>query len=439
VVAFSPAQEDFAKRNSVVQRLLSRSLDTFVSRFVRVGRLTLVLPGLCHRTYGDGSGAEVQVRLVGRAAPLRIALDPEMALGECYMDGSLVLERGDINDLVELIGRNFTHDPQRKRPYPIWRKSWFWLVRQLRQINGRLSARQNIEHHYDISNSFYGRFLDSEMQYSCAYFARPDMTLEQAQVAKMAHIASKLLLAPGQKLLDIGCGWGGLGVYLSDELPGGEILGVTLSAEQIAVAQERVVDRQRKGLENNIRFELSDYRDIQGRFDRIVSVGMFEHVGQPNYQEYFDTVARLLTDDGIAVIHSIGRCTEPATTNKWVEKYIFPGGYIPALSEVLPAIERAGLWVTDVEILRLHYAETLRHWRERFTSKRDEIAQDYDERFCRMFEFYLATSEMAFRHAGHMVFQLQLAKRVCTVPLVRDYIDDTCRRPIEVCNFRTNC
>jgi cyclopropane-fatty-acyl-phospholipid synthase len=266
------------------------------------------------------------------------------------------------------------------------------------------------------------------MQYSCAYFAEPDMTLEQAQAAKKAHIASKLLLQPGQRVLDIGCGWGGMGLSLAERTLGGEVIGVTLSTEQLAVAQERA-----QAARANVRFELCDYRDVQGTFDRIVSVGMFEHVGQPNYQEYFDTVARLMKDDGVAVIHAIGRRDEPGVTNPWIAKYIFPGGYIPALSEVLPAIERAGLWVTDLEVLRLHYAETLRIWRERFMAQWDEIALQYDQRFCRMFEFYFAVSEIAFRYGGHMVFQVQLAKSVDAVPMTRDYVDDKgAARPAKV-------
>ena len=394
-------------------------LEGLVRRFIKTGRLRLTDSAGRTVTHGDGTGTEIAVRLNGRFTPLRIALNPELALGECYMDGAFVMETGEIYDFLELVGRNFDHDPSRFRRQPLHRRVLFWFVRHLNQINGRIAARRNAHHHYDISNDLYRRFLDPDMQYSCAYFAEPGMTLEAAQAAKKAHICSKLLLEPGQRVLDIGCGWGGMGLSIAERIPGGEVMGVTLSTEQLAVAQERA--QMQKA---NARFELCDYRDVKGRFDRIVSVGMFEHVGQPNYQEYFDTVARLLTDDGVAVIHSIGRKDEPGVTNPWIAKYIFPGGYIPALSEVLPAIERAGLWVTDVEILRLHYAETLRIWRERFVSQWDEIAREYDVRFCRMFEFYMAVSEVAFRHGGHMVFQLQLAKRVDAAPMTRDYIDD---------------
>ncbi len=394
-------------------------LERVAQRFIKVGRLRVVYPNGKVGQYGDGTGPEIAVRLTGRSTLLQLAMEPELKLGECYMDGSLVMEQGEIYDFLELLGRNFDYDPNRQHRQPMMKRFWYWLVRHIRQINDRVSARRNVRHHYDISNDLYRRFLDPDMQYSCAYFAEPGMTLEEAQDNKKAHIASKLLLQPGQRVLDIGCGWGGMGLTLAERIPGGEVMGVTLSTEQLAVAQERAAARGA-----NARFELCDYRDVEGTFDRIVSVGMFEHVGQPNYQEYFDTVARLLKDDGVAVIHSIGRKDEPGVTNPWIAKYIFPGGYIPALSEVLPAIERAGLWVTDLEVLRLHYAETLRVWRERFTAQWDEIAREYDVRFCRMFEFYFAVSEIAFRYGGHMVFQVQLAKRVDAVPMTRDYIDD---------------
>jgi cyclopropane-fatty-acyl-phospholipid synthase len=390
-----------------------------VRRFIKVGRLRITYPNGKVGEYGDGTGPDIAVRITGRWTLLALAMEPELKLGECYMDGSLAMESGEIYDFLELLGRNFDHDPNRQHRQPVIKRIWFWVLRRVRQINDRVSARRNVAHHYDISNDLYRRFLNPDMQYSCAYFADPAMTLEEAQASKKAHIASKLLLKPGHRVLDIGCGWGGMGLTIAERIPGGEVVGVTLSTEQLAVARERA-----EAAHANARFELCDYRDVKGTFDRIVSVGMFEHVGEPNYQQYFDTVARLLKHDGVAVIHSIGRRDEPGVTNPWIAKYIFPGGYIPALSEVLPAIERAGLWVTDMEILRLHYAETLRIWRERFTAQWDEIARQYDVRFCRMFEFYFAVSEIAFRYGGHMVFQVQLAKRVDAVPMTRDYIDD---------------
>ncbi len=399
-------------------------LQRMVHRFLRVGRFTLIDPRGRASIHGDGSGPDVCVRLNGWLTPLKITLAPTMMLGECYMDGSLQMVRGDIYDFLDLLGRNFDYDPVRQHKQSAPKRLWFWLLRHVRQINGRIAARRNVAHHYDLSADLYRRFLDADMQYSCAYFREPGMTLDAAQAAKKAHIAAKLLLEPDHHVLDIGCGWGGLGLTLATYVPDGEVLGVTLSQEQLAIAQERAAALATAERGANARFELCDYRDVQGPFDRIVSVGMFEHVGQPNYQEYFDTIAKLLTDEGVALVHSIGRKTEPGLTNPFIAKYIFPGGYIPALSEVLPHIERAGLWVTDLEVLRLHYAETLKAWRERFAAQRANIADLYDERFCRMFEFYLATSEVAFRYGGHMVFQLQLAKRVDVVPITRDYMGD---------------
>jgi cyclopropane-fatty-acyl-phospholipid synthase len=399
-------------------------IERLLRRFIKVGRLTVIEANGRQAEYGDGSGPPVTVRLKPGAA-FKLARKPTLALGECYMDGSLVLEQGGVYDLLDLVGRNFAHDPERNGKRPLWRRFVFAMQRRLSQINDRVSARKNVAHHYDLSYDLYRRFLDADMQYSCAYFADPGMTLEQAQAAKKAHIAAKLLLGPGQRVLDIGCGWGGLGLSLADAAPAARVHGITLSREQLAVAQRRA---EEGGVDDRVRFELCDYRDVEGPFDRIVSVGMFEHVGRPNYQAYFDRIAELLTDDGVALVHSIGRREEPSITNPFIAKYIFPGGYIPSLSEVLPAIERAGLFVTDLEILRLHYAETLKEWRRRFTAQRAEIAQLYDERFCRMWEFYLASSEIAFRHAGHMVFQVQLSRRIDAVPLTRDYIASAERR-----------
>ena len=392
-----------------------------VSRFIRVGDLTLIAPDGQERRFGDGSGPRVTVRLNGALTPLKLAMHPTLKLGECYMDGELELLSGDVYDLLDVIGRNFDFDPERRRRHPLWRRVWFWLIRHAMQINDRIQAKRNVARHYDLSNELYRMFLDPDMQYSCAYFTRPDMELEEAQIAKKAHIAAKLLLQPHHRILDIGCGWGGLGLTLAEYVPDGELVGVTLSEEQLSLARERSTARMASG-GHGADFRLQDYRDVEGPFDRIVSVGMFEHVGQPNYQAFFDKVAELLADDGVAVIHSIGRKDEPSITNPFIAKYIFPGGYIPALSEVLPYIERAGLWVTDMEILRLHYAETLKAWRGRFADARETVKAIRGERFCRMFEFYLAVSEIAFRYAGHMVFQVQLAKRVDAAPITRDYI-----------------
>ena len=396
-------------------------IEAIARRFVRVGDLTLIDAQDRKSRFGDGSGPAVTVKLHGRFTALKIALQPTLMLGECYMNGTLEVMGGDVYAFLELIGRNFDHDPIRQHRQSWPRRVWFSFLRRIRQINGRIQAQRNIHLHYDISNDLYRRFLDPDMQYSCAYFTRADMPLDEAQIAKKAHIAAKLLLEPDHRVLDIGCGWGGLGLTLASYVPEGGVTGVTLSEEQLALAQERSAARVSAGMQG-ADFRLQDYRDVAGPFDRIVSVGMFEHVGQPNYQEYFDQIARLLTEDGVAVVHSIGRKDEPGLTNPFIAKYIFPGGYIPALSEVLPHIERAGLWVTDVEILRLHYAETLKAWRQGFAADRDAIRAMHDEQFCRMFEFYLAVSEIAFRFGGHMVFQLQLTRRIDAAPITRDYI-----------------
>jgi cyclopropane-fatty-acyl-phospholipid synthase len=301
------------------------------------------------------------------------------------------------------------------------------LLRRLHQYNPAHRARANVAHHYDLSDTLYGLFLDADRQYSCAYFTHEHDDLDQAQRDKKRHLAAKLLLEPGVRVLDIGSGWGGLGMYLA-EAGAAEVVGITLSEEQLKVSRERAA---RAGLDDRVRFELCDYRALDGKFDRIVSVGMFEHVGLRHYPEFFAAVRDLLCEDGVAVLHSIGRADGPGATNPWLRKYIFPGGYSPALSEVLPVVERLGLWVTDIEILRLHYAETLRLWRRRFLANRARIAELYDERFCRMWEFYLVGSELAFRRMGHMVFQLQLAKRQDAVPLTRDYITDWERRRLQ--------
>jgi cyclopropane-fatty-acyl-phospholipid synthase len=391
-------------------------LHSMLSRFVRVGRLTVTEAGKPPRTYGDGSGPQVAVRIARGWGP-RIALNPDMALGEAYMEQGLVLEQGDLWQLLDLVGRNYFKD---SAPPPAWRRLADRARRTLQQWNDRNASRRNVAHHYDLSYELYRRFLDEDMQYSCAYFARPDMSLEEAQLAKKVHIASKLMIGPGQRVLDIGCGWGGMGLELAGRY-GAQVQGITLSKEQLAVAQARA---RAAGLDQRAQFSLVDYRDVEGPFDRIVSVGMFEHVGAPNFRTYFEAVSRLLADDGVALIHTIGRRTTPGVTQPWIAKYIFPGGYIPALSEMSAAIEEAGLWITDVEVQRLHYAETLKAWRERFKARWDEIAALYDERFCRMWEIYLVLSELGFRYGVNMILQVQLTKRIDATPLTRDYMVD---------------
>jgi cyclopropane-fatty-acyl-phospholipid synthase len=360
------------------------------------------------------------VRFVTRAAERGILLDPELKFGEAYMDGSLVVEQGTIADVLAIALGQKAEVPNWARPQ--------WLVRyigrRLAQFNPRPRARRNVAHHYDLDGRLYSLFLDADRQYSCAYFESPDTSLDDAQLAKKRHLAAKLRLTDEQHVLDIGCGWGGLGLYLA-EFGGANVTGVTLSREQHAIANERAAE---KGLNEQARFLLQDYRDVRAPFDRIVSVGMFEHVGVNHYETFFEKCAQLLADDGVMVLHSIGRSEGPGITNPWISKYIFPGGYIPALSEVLPVIERAGLLVTDIEILRLHYAETLKAWRERFLAHRDDVERIYEPRFVRMWEFYLAASEMSFREQNMMVMQIQLTKRQGVVPITRDYISEEERR-----------
>jgi cyclopropane-fatty-acyl-phospholipid synthase len=389
------------------------ALEAVLRSLVREGDLTIKLPGGSQVRLGDGSGPPLVARVTSAAWAARIAAKPGLGVGEAYMDGGLVLETGGIADFIDLIGANAKNKPPSRNGFRRW------LRRTLREANDRVAARKNVAHHYDLSYDLYRRFLDEDMQYSCAYFARPDMTLEEAQLAKKRHIAAKLHLSPGQSVVEIGCGWGGLALGLVEEADV-TVDAITLSIEQLKVAQARA---EAKGVTDKARFSLTDYRDLKGTYDRVLSVAMFEAVGRPNYQEYFDGVARLMKDDGVGLVHAIGRPT-PGVTNGWIDKYIFPGGYSPSLSEIFPAIERAGLIVTDIEILRLHYAETIRHWRDRFAAARADIAELYDERFCRMFEFYLGISEQSFRHRRQYIWQVQLAKRVDVLPITRDYISE---------------
>jgi cyclopropane-fatty-acyl-phospholipid synthase len=392
-----------------------------LSRLIRVGTLEVVdADGTLHR-YAGGSGPHVAIRLQDRSLHHRLFLNPRLLIGEAFMDGTLVVERGTIYDFLDLLAINqevashWTLDVGDKLAY-VWRKLW--------QFNDERRSRRNVAHHYDLSGRLYELFLDADRQYSCAYFGSPDDDLEQAQARKKQHIAAKLALKPGMRVLDIGCGWGGLGLYLAESCDV-EVTGITLSTEQQAVASRRA---EEAGLADRVKFELRDFRTMEGQYDRIVSVGMFEHVGLPNYGRFFEIIRDLLAPQGVALLHSIGRSDGPGTTNSWLRKYIFPGGYSPALSEVLPAVEAAKLWVTDIEILRLHYAHTLAAWRERFLANRQAVAELYDERFCRMWDFYLAGCEIAFRRQGHMVWQMQLARDVATLPITRDYMFENERR-----------
>ena len=390
-------------------------------RVVRKGSLVVRdSAGTTHK-FGDGSPPHVAVHIQDWHLEKEFTLNPQLALGEAYMSGRFQVDTGTIYDFLELMLGNAV-----RHPFPRWMSHVERMRRatkRLQQYNPVARSRANVAHHYDIDRRIYDLFLDPERQYSCAYFTGHE-TLEEAQVAKKRHLAAKLALAPGQRVLDIGSGWGGLALYLA-RTSRCAITGITLSTEQLAIADERARDA---GLSNQVQFKLQDYRLLEGTFDRIVSVGMFEHVGVNHYDTFFERVRDLLDDNGVAVIHSIGRSDEPAVTNQFIARHIFPGGYIPALSEVLPAIERSGLILTDVEILRLHYAKTLRAWRERFLASREEVVRMKGEEFCRMWEFYLAASETAFRYQGLMVFQLQLAKRVDTLPITRDYLWEEERR-----------
>ena len=393
-------------------------LSEFAKRVIVEGDLTIVdADGRRHRL-GDGRGSRAVIRLHDKSLHRRLAINPYLYIGEAFMEGSLTIEQGSLYDFLDICAAN----EWRVSSHPLSRAvaAFERLLRRLHQYNPAPRARANVAHHYDLSDSLYDLFLDGDRQYSCAYFTDDHEDLERAQQDKKRHLAAKLLLKPGLRVLDIGSGWGGLGLYLA-EAGAGEVVGVTLSKEQLKVSRERA---RRAGLSDRVRFELCDYRAVEGKFDRIVSVGMFEHVGVRHYPEFFGALRKLLADDGVALLHSIGRADGLGATNAFIRKYIFPGGYSPALSEVLPVVERLGLWVTDIEILRLHYAKTLRLWRKRFAANRARIAKLYDERFCRMWEFYLVGSELTFRRMGHMVFQLQLAKHQDAVPLTRDYVTD---------------
>ena len=395
---------------------MDRLLRYFLNQFIRRGTMTFTTASGAKFTCGDGTGEPVAARFLTTDAERRILINPELGLGEAYMEGSFVVENGSIADALAIL----LDQPE---ILPRWaRLQWGlrYLVRHASQFNPRSRAKDNVARHYDLDGRLYSLFLDADKQYSCAYFETPDMTLDDAQLAKKRHLAAKLLIGNGDRVLDIGSGWGGLGLYLA-EMTGADVTGVTLSTEQLQVANARAAE---KDLSRSAKFFLEDYRDIAGPFDRIVSVGMFEHVGVDFYDTFFRRCAELLTDDGVMVLHSIGRSDGPDVTNPWIAKYIFPGGYIPALSEVIPTIERAGFKVCDIEILRLHYAETLKAWRERFMARREEAVRLYDERFARMWEFYLASSEMSFRKQYLMNFQIQLAKRHGAVPITRYYITD---------------
>ena len=393
-------------------------LDSVLPRVIRVGRLSVIDAAGKPHVFEGSPGPAATVRLRDPALSWKLLVRPRLYVPEAYMDGALTIEEGSLYDLIDLLTANDVALPDSlllRLGNAMGR-----LVRHIDQHNPIRRARRNVAHHYDLSDQLYELFLDRDRQYSCAYFQTPEDDLDTAQDNKKRHIAAKLLLSPGQRVLDIGSGWGGLALYLADEC-GVDVTGLTLSEEQLKVAQRRAAAA---GLSDRVRFHLRDYREESGHYDRIVSVGMFEHVGVKQYGAFFGKLNALLMPDGVALLHSIGRMDGPGTTNAWLRKYIFPGGYSPALSEVVPVVERMRLWITDIEILRLHYADTLRAWRRRFEQNRDRIRALYDERFCRMWEMYLVGAEVSFRRGGSLVFQMQLAKAIETVPLTRDYMQD---------------
>ena len=397
-------------------------LSHMLKSFVRSGTLTVIDADGRRHVFAGTPGPTATMRLTDRSLYRKLFFNPELHAGEAYMDGRLTFEPSSLRDFLTL----FSVNRLSLGSYPL-QKALRRISRGLRrfqQANPIGKAQKNVAHHYDLGNDFYRLFLDEGLQYSCAYFLSDGDTLEEAQRNKLRLIAAKLRLEPGLRILDIGSGWGDLALYLA-AIERVDVTGVTLSAEQHALANEKA---RRAGLADRVRFHLQDYREVEERFDRIVSVGMFEHVGVRHYGEFFAKINRLLDDDGVMLLHSIGHMSPPGTASPWLRKYIFPGAYSPALSEVFTAVEQASLWVTDVEFLRLHYARTLAHWHRRFEANRDRIAAMYDERFCRMWEFYLVSAEMMFLTGSQLVFQMQLARRRDAVPIVRDYIADVQRR-----------
>jgi cyclopropane-fatty-acyl-phospholipid synthase len=392
-------------------------LHASLAALLRRGGLSIHFPDGTVRRFGDGDGPSAAFRIRDAGAVRRLVLNPALAFGELYMEGRIEPVGCGIGEVLDVIVLNQAQGGRHpaEELAALWRRARRWID----QFNPAPRARRNVAHHYDLNGRLYSLFLDRDRQYSCAYFATGTETLEEAQAAKKRHIAAKLRLdRPGLEVLDIGCGWGGMALMLARDF-GARVTGITLSEEQLAEARRRA---EEAGLADRVAFELMDYRAWRRPVDRVVSVGMFEHVGIANYATFFRVVRDALKLDGVALVHAIGRHEGPGSTNPWLARYIFPGGYSPALSEVVPAIERAGLWITDLEVLRLHYALTIREWRRRFAANRDAIQALYDERFCRMFEFYLAGCEATFRHGGHMNWQVQLARRVDALPLTRDWM-----------------
>ncbi|SIN85920.1 cyclopropane-fatty-acyl-phospholipid synthase [Parasphingorhabdus marina DSM 22363] len=402
-------------------------LGQFLGSVIKQGTIAVHHPDGSVEQFGSAADGypDVAVRLADKGVMRQILLDPRLGAAEAFMDGRLILEKGDIMALIQLLraNRKWERGGRLKEPGPV-KLIKDRIAGRLDGLNNQRRSKANVAHHYDLSRDLYELFLDEDMQYSCAYWTSPDNTLEQAQLDKKAHIAAKLDLHAGQKVLDIGCGWGGTALYLNRKFDV-EVLGITLSEEQLAVAQERA---EKAGVSDRVKFELIDYRDLAerdaGHFDRIVSIGMFEHVGAPNFPTFFRSAANLMTDDGVMLLHTIGRMGKPGTTDAFTRKYIFPGGYIPALSETLEASEPYRLIATDIETLRLHYALTLREWYKRTQANREKIIAMYDERFYRMWTFYLAGATAAFESGGMCNYQIQFSRNRHSLPLTRDYLGE---------------
>ena len=392
--------------------MITKSL---LGKIIKVGNLTWISPNGELNTYGDGSGEPIRIRTTNSFSELKLLIDPSVHFGESYMNGSLIVEEGQIHDFLKLIFLNTSSEIDH------WVMKLSKIVRiiqnKIRTNNYISKSKHNVAHHYDLSDKLYELFLDPDRQYSCAYFNSPNDTLEQAQINKKELISKKLILEEGQSVLDIGCGWGGMAAHIYKK-SNASVVGVTLSEEQYAYANQRKINEKL----DKVEYRLQDYRNVNESYDRIVSVGMFEHVGTSHYQEFFNKVHDLLNDTGVALIHTIGRLTEPTNNDPWIEKYIFPGGYIPALSETMTRVEKSGLTLADVQVLKFHYAETLKRWRYNFYDNIDKVKELYDEKFCRMWDFYLSSSQASFEEAGLVVFQLQLSKNKKTVPDKRDYL-----------------
>jgi cyclopropane-fatty-acyl-phospholipid synthase len=392
-------------------------IEKLVGKVISKGRLTLVMPDGAKLEFGPGGGKSLTVRLTDRRTAFAIARNPRLGLGEAYMDGRLIIEEGGILDLMELAtGANRWEDGGAGRK--ALSKGKNPLKKLWRARNEARRARKNVAHHYDIGNDLYRLFLDDDLQYSCAYFTDPDNSLEQAQSDKKAHIAAKLALEPGQHILDIGCGWGGTALYLN-RVAGVRVTGVTLSEQQLKVARERAAAA---GVADQVKFELIDYRQVEGQFDRIVSIGMFEHVGAAHYDEFFARCHELLKPDGVMLLHTIGKLGKATTPDPFTDKYIFPGYHLPSISQMAAASEKVRLITTDIETLRLHYAHTLRHWLERTRKAKAKIVAMYDERFFRMWEFYLAGGVVAFESGSMCNYQLQYVRDRRALPITRDYM-----------------